>query len=75
MNIRFLLLALMIGGIVAAEILLWTLFRAKAVPLSFPHEKDASSLRFFTFARLRFLAAAHTIFLLGIVTVIFLFAW
>lgn len=61
--------------VVAAEAALWFAFRSKAVPISFPHETDASSLRSFTFARLRLLIALHTLVCLIAVALLFFLLW
>lgn len=68
-------LLLLEGIIVMGEGMVWMLFRRNMMPVSFPHESDTSSLRFFTFTRLRLLAILHTIFLLAIVAIIFLLPW
>ena len=57
------------------EAALWYAFRMKAVPISFTHEKDSSSLRFFTFARLRLIVFVHTFFLLGGLLLLFFLLW
>lgn len=71
------LLALIVGEllVIGVETALWFTFRAKAGPISYPHEADASSLRFFTFARLRILILAHTIAVALSLLFIFLMLW
>lgn len=61
--------------IVIAEFVCWRLFVRNAVPISFPHDADHSSLRFFTFPRLRLIALAHALLLMGFVLSVFLFLW
>ena len=71
------LTALILGeiSIAAAEISLWVAFRAKAGPISYPHETDMSSLRFFTFGRLRLVMLAHALMLGIILLLLFLLLW
>ena len=76
MNTTTLLLLLFISAaIVIAEFICWRLFVRNAIPISFPHQTDHSSLRFFTFARLRLIALAHTLLLLAFVFFVFFFLW
>ncbi len=63
------------GVIVLAEFTCWRLFMRNAAPISFPHQTDHSSLRFFTFARLRLIAFAHTFLLMVFTFLIFFFLW
>ncbi len=75
MNTFTLLLAALGIGIVVAEGILWFLFRMKAAPILFPHETDASSLRFFTPNRLRVLAFLHTLLLSLVIGFSFFLLW
>lgn len=68
-------LAVFLAAVLIAEALLWLVFRLKATPISFTHETDASSLRFFTFNRLRFLVLAHTCLLIGVTFLLFFWLW
>lgn len=76
MDLTFIILLILLEAIVtASEAVLWLAFRSKAVPISFPHETDASSLHFFTFTRLRLLALFHTIFLGLTIALLLFFLW
>ena len=75
MDSRLSLLIAIEIGIAITEVLLWMLFRMKALPISFPHETDNSSLRFFTFGRLRLLIIAHTLCLMIVIAIIYLSLW
>ncbi len=71
----FITFATLALGVIAVEAMLWYAFRAKATPISFPHDTDASSLRFFTLARLRLFALMHTVFLVAGTLTLFFILW
>lgn len=75
MDAPIVLLVLLESAIVLGEGVLWILFRRNMIALSFPHEADASSLRFFTFNRIRLIAALHTAALMAIVAFVLLALW
>ena len=64
-----------IGATALLEAAMWMLYRRRAEGLQFPPEADASQLRFFTAGRIRACAAAHAVFLLASVALLFLLAW
>ncbi|HVW66999.1 MAG TPA: hypothetical protein VHA78_04710 [Candidatus Peribacteraceae bacterium] len=60
---------------IIAESVLWSIFRRKAAPLSFPSEFDTSYFRFFEITRIRLIMFAHTILLLTVLILIYVFLW
>lgn len=65
----------LLGVLVVGEIALWRLFRRRVDPVTFPHERDRSHLRFFRIGRLRFIAAFHTLLLGTLIVVSLLWLW
>ena len=61
--------------IIVCELVLWMLFMRKVEPLVFPHELDASHLRFFSIGRLRIIAITHAIVMFICAFLFYLFLW
>ena len=60
---------------VLSEYVLWTIFRHKAEPLSFPRAFDTSYFRFFEMSRLRLVTIVHTVFVLTVLILLYIFLW
>ena len=75
MSLFFTITAACMIAIIAAEMMMWRLFRIRIAGLLFPRDIDASLLQFFTLPRLRFAALFHTLFLLVAVVVLFWLTW
>lgn len=60
---------------VLSEAVLWMMFRRKAQPLAFPREFDTSYFRFFELSKLRLIMIIHTIFLLIVLILLYIYLW
>ena len=60
---------------VAAELLLWIVFRRKVSNITFPHHVDESYFRFFSIMRIRIIAILHTAFLLAFIILTAILLW
>jgi hypothetical protein len=61
--------------IIVMEFLLWRLFVRNISGIVFPRTMDTSSLRFFTFNRMRLFVTIHAIVLLAITGSTLFFLW
>lgn len=71
------LTACIIIGIIllSIEAILWHIFTRKAAGLLLPRDTDQSYFRFFSLARMRLLAIAHSIFLMSVLILSAMFLW
>jgi hypothetical protein len=61
--------------VIILELFLWFLFRRKVEGLCLPTEKDSLVFRWCSILGLRFIIILHTLFLLGILFLLYLFLW
>lgn len=63
MSATWIAIVSVVGAVLASELLLWLLFRRKIIGLLFSRTNDVSIFRFFTIARIRFIALMHSVVL------------
>lgn len=75
MSPQWSLLAFTLLFVIIAEGLMWTMYRHRTSAMRFPRAADESHIRLFTYGRMRYIIAIHTLMMMVVCILAILWLW